>query len=54
MIEILDETEFVEHYSIYNWVEACREIERIDGSLTPAGEIYRDQKSLISYQQEDY
>ncbi len=52
MIKMLDETPFVERYAIYNWVEACRELVRKDGSLTPAGEVYRDKKSPISYVQE--
>jgi len=52
MIKMLDETPFVERYAIYNWVEPCRELVRKDGSLTPAGEVYRDNKSPVSYVQE--
>ncbi|GAA5122475.1 hypothetical protein JIN84_10065 [Luteolibacter yonseiensis] len=52
MIKMMDETPFVERYAAYNWVEACRELSRKDGSLTPAGEVYRDQKSPVSYIQE--
>jgi hypothetical protein len=49
MIKMLDETPFVERYAIFNWVEDVRNIERKDGSLTPAGEIYRDNVSPVSY-----
>ena len=42
MIEMLDRTPFVERYAIYNWVEDVRNVQRKDGSLTPAGEAYRD------------
>ncbi|WP_411846619.1 glycosyl hydrolase [Roseibacillus persicicus] len=52
MIEMLEETPFVERYALYNWVEPSRELVRKDGSLTPAGEVYRDLESTISYQQE--
>jgi hypothetical protein len=41
----------VERYAIYNWVEDCRQLVRKDGSLTPAGEVYRDRKSPLSYVQ---
>ena len=51
MIKMLDETPFVERYAIYNWVEDCRMLSRKDGSLTPAGEVYRDKKSPVSYVQ---
>lgn len=51
MIKMMDETPFVERYAVYNWVEACRELSRKDGSLTPAGEVYRDKKSPLSYVQ---
>ena len=51
MIEMMDETPFVERYALYNWVEPVRELVRKDGSLTPAGEIYRDQVSPVFFQQ---
>lgn len=51
MIEMLDETPFVERYAIYNWVEEVRAVQRKDGSLTPAGVVYRDQVSPISHLQ---
>ena len=51
MIEMLDKTPFVERYAIYNWVEDVRNVQRKDGSLTPAGEAYRDKESPLSYVQ---
>jgi len=52
MIKMLDDTPFVERYALYNWVEDGRQLQRKDGSLTPAGEVYRDKVSPISYVQE--
>jgi Glycosyl hydrolase catalytic core len=52
MIRMLDETPFVERYALYNWVEDGRKLVRSDDSLTPAGEVYRDQKSPVSHLQE--
>jgi hypothetical protein len=49
IIEMLDKTPFVERYAIYNWVEDVRNVQRKDGSLTPAGEAYRDEVSPLSY-----
>ena len=49
MIKMLDETPFVERYALYNWVEDSRALQRKDGSLTPAGEAYRDQDSPLSF-----
>ncbi len=51
MIRMLDDTPWVERYAIYNWVEDCRRVQWNDGSLTPAGEIYRDKVSPIAYRQ---
>jgi Glycosyl hydrolase catalytic core len=51
MIEMLDKTPFVERYAIYNWVEDVRNMQRKDGSLTPAGEAYRDDASPLAYKQ---
>jgi Glycosyl hydrolase catalytic core len=52
MIDMLDETDYVERYSLYNWVEDSRMLQRKDGSLTPAGEAYREQRAPIAYRQE--
>lgn len=51
MIQMLDELQFVERYALYNWVKDGRKVLRNDGWLTPAGEIYRDQKSPVFFQQ---
>ncbi len=48
---MLDATPFVERYAIYNWVEDVRHVQNDDGQLTPAGEVYRDQESPLSYRQ---
>ena len=53
-LEMLDKTPFVERYAIYNWVEDVRRMqmdEKNDGPLTPAGEVYRDKVSPVSYLQ---
>lgn len=49
MIEMLDKTPFVERYAIYNWVEDVRFVEKKDGTLTPAGAVYRDKVSPLSH-----
>ena len=49
MIEMLDKTSFVERYAIYNWVEEERFVQNKDGSLSPAGEVYRDKASPLSH-----
>lgn len=51
MIEMMDETPFVERYALFNWVEPVRELVRKDGSLTPAGEAYRDNTAPAFFQQ---
>lgn len=51
MIEMLDNTPFVERYALYNWVEDCRALVT-NSVLTPAGEVYRDKISPIGYVQE--
>ncbi len=51
MTKMLDETPFVERYAPYNWVEDSRQLVRKDGSLTLAGEAYRDKKSPLAYTQ---
>jgi hypothetical protein len=48
MLRMLDQTPFVERYAIYNWVEDVRMMQRKDGSLTGAGEVYRDDASPLS------
>lgn len=51
MIQMLEETPWVERYAIYNWVEDVRRVKWDDGTLTPAGIVYRDQPSRIGYLQ---
>jgi autotransporter-associated beta strand protein len=51
MIEMLDNTPFVERYALYNWVEDVRRVKWNDGSLTDAGVTYRDKQSPLSYVQ---
>jgi hypothetical protein len=51
MIKMLDETPFVERYAIYNWVESVRHVRNDDGSLTPAGQVYRDKVSPVFFTQ---
>ncbi len=52
MIDMLDNTPFVERYAIYNWVEDARRVKWDDGSLTAAGVTYRDQNPPLAYRQE--
>ncbi|MEX1114571.1 MAG: glycosyl hydrolase [Akkermansiaceae bacterium] len=49
ILKMLDETPFVERYALYNWVEDVRHVVAKDQSLTPAGEVYRDQVSPLSF-----
>lgn len=51
MTSMLDETPFVERYALYNWVEDSRQLVKKDGSLTPAGEVYRDLESPVFFSQ---
>lgn len=52
MVEMLDNTPFVERYALYNWVEDVRRVVWDDGSLTGAGVVYRDNVSPNSHLQE--
>jgi len=52
MIQMLDNTPFVERYAAFNWVEDVRRLVWDDGTLTPAGQVYRDQLSPLAYRQE--
>jgi hypothetical protein len=52
ILDMLDNTPFVERYAIYNWVEDVRRVKWDDGSLTAAGVQYRDQNSPLAYRQE--
>ena len=52
MIEMLDNTPWVERYSISNWVEDVRRVVWDDGSPTDAGATYRDNASPNAYLQD--
>lgn len=49
ILQVMDTASFVERYSIYNWVEDKRAMILPDGSITPAGIYYRDNKSVMAY-----
>jgi hypothetical protein len=51
IMQMLDDTPFVERYALYNWVEDVRRVKWDDGSRTAAGDTYRDQKSPLAYRQ---
>ena len=42
ILQVMDTCSFVERYSIYNWVEEKRYMLKPNGTLTPAGEYYKD------------
>lgn len=50
-IDMLDNAPFVERYAVYSRVEAVRQITYDDGSLTPAGVVYKANASPVSYAQ---
>lgn len=50
ILNVLDTCRFIERYSIYNWDSYFRAmINTDDGWVTPAGEVYRDNKSTFAY-----
>ncbi|HYO09525.1 MAG TPA: LamG-like jellyroll fold domain-containing protein [Tepidisphaeraceae bacterium] len=51
-IDMMDNTPWIERYSIYSNVEATRQMTYADGSLTPAGVVYKNNASPIGYVQE--
>ncbi|MGC4017273.1 MAG: glycosyl hydrolase [Luteolibacter sp.] len=51
-MDTMNNAPFVERYAVYNWVGPTRAMVAKDGSLTQAGEIYRDKASPIGYVQE--
>ena len=42
ILAVMDSCSFIERYSIYNWVEDKRAIILSNGTLTPAGEYYKE------------
>ncbi|HRZ98875.1 MAG TPA: glycosyl hydrolase, partial [Paludibacter sp.] len=49
ILNVMDTAHFVERYSIYNWVGYKRMLIADDGWVTPAGELYRDNKPPLAY-----
>lgn len=52
MMDMLENTPFVERYALFNWVEDVRRLKWDDGSLTAAGVRYRDKASTLAYRQQ--
>lgn len=52
ILEVMDTCSFIERYSIYNWVEDKRYMLSPNGTLTPAGEYYRDNTSAYFFNRE--
>lgn len=50
-LDMMENTPWIERYSVYNWVEDCRAM-TLNGKITPAGVVYRDHPSRIAYLQE--
>lgn len=50
-LDMLENAPFVERYAIYNWVGETRAMVADNGTLTPAGVIYRDRQSRMAYVQ---
>lgn len=50
-LAVLEDAYFVERYAIYNWVGTNRAMVLDDGTLTPAGVIYRDRQSGLAFRQ---
>ena len=51
MINRMDDTPWMERYSVYSAVEEVRQVYYNGGGYTPMGEMYRDHVSPIGYQQ---
>ena len=51
-MDVMNRAPFVERYAIYNWVGATRAMVASDGTLTPAGVVYRDKIVPKGYIQE--
>ena len=49
MINMMDNTPWIERYAIYSNVEWMRKTHFDDGTLTPMGQMYRDHSSPIGY-----
>ncbi|MEO5714862.1 MAG: LamG-like jellyroll fold domain-containing protein [Luteolibacter sp.] len=51
MINMMDDTSWIERYSIYSHVEWFRQTHYNDGTITPMGAMYRDHVAPMAYQQ---
>jgi autotransporter-associated beta strand protein len=51
MVNMLETTPFVERYALYNWVEDPRSLVTSSNTVTPAGTVYSNTVSAISYAQ---
>ena len=51
MVNMMDETPWVERYSVYSAVEQVRQVYYDAGGFTPMGAMYRDHESPNGYQQ---
>ncbi|HET6407945.1 MAG TPA: LamG-like jellyroll fold domain-containing protein, partial [Chthoniobacteraceae bacterium] len=52
MINMMDNTPWIERYSVYSRVEWFRQTHYDDGSITPMGAMYRDHVAPVGYVQE--
>lgn len=50
-IEMMDSAPFIERYAVYSRVEGVRQVTYDDGSLTPAGVVYKANASPVSFTQ---
>jgi len=51
MVNMLESTPFVERYALYNWVEDGRSLVTSSNTVTPAGTVYSNTVSSLSYSQ---
>jgi autotransporter-associated beta strand protein len=51
MVNMLESTPFVERYALYNWVEDTRSLVTSSNTVTPAGTVYSNTVSALSYSQ---
>jgi hypothetical protein len=51
-IDMMDNAPFIERYAVYSAVESVRQMTDSNGALTPAGTVYKNNASPLSYTQE--
>jgi autotransporter-associated beta strand protein len=51
MVNMLETNSFVERYALYNWVEDTRSLVTSSNTVTPAGTVYSNTVSALSYSQ---